>query len=114
MDRLIPGRTDEALRSKVVDLVGRIACKYAEHRSHVGDITVRDLDSVQHAKLAQSPQRVASPARCQSDDAIAFCEQKSREIGTVLSGDAGDECDLIQQLSVLSSRRVCRPVSSRA
>src|SRR4029079_5228988 len=39
MNRLVPRRTDEALRGKIVDLVGRIAGEYAEHGAHVGDVT---------------------------------------------------------------------------
>ena len=52
-----------------------------------------EIGVVENAKLIEPPQIERAGAAIGSDDAITFVEQKLGQIGAVLSGNAGDQCD---------------------
>ena len=93
-DRLLPGGGDEALGGEVVDLVRLDVAQDADEAGDIDEVAVDEFDLIEDAEPAQAlaDHVRRGGAAHEADDAIAFAEQELREIGAVLSGDAGDEC----------------------
>ena len=91
--RLLPARRDEGLRRQVVCLVRLHVLHDPDQAREVEQVAVHQLHLLEHAEPAQALVDAVGGggAPGQADDAIAFLEQQGREIGAVLSGDAGDQ-----------------------
>src|SRR5207248_6752861 len=89
---LHPGGGDEALRAEVVDLVHREVREAANERRLVGEVAFDVLDIVVDAEVAEAPRCVGRAPCQQSVNFVALLEEELGKIGSVLSGDAGNEC----------------------
>jgi hypothetical protein len=87
-----------ALRAEVVDLAGADALEETVEVRRVGEVTVMEVKALFLAEFlvvveVVDPIRVEGTATADhSVNLVAFLKELFGEVGTVLSGDAGDEC----------------------
>ena len=79
----------ERLRRQVVDLVGPVLAQDADHRHLVQQVAGHERHPVLDAGDPLEVQRAAAAQH--PDDLVAMVEQQLRQVGTILTGDAGDE-----------------------
>ena len=94
-----------ALRGKVVDFVGLDLLDDAHQAGTVGHVAVVQGETpvLDMRILIQMIDTVGIEQRTAALDAVhvvALVEQEFGEIGAVLAGDAGDECDFIHALGL--------------
>ena len=89
-----------ALRGQIVDFV-RLDFLYDAHQAgRIGEVTV--VQGQRRPRLVQFAVQMINAfgierrgSALQTMDFIAFGEQEFSQIGTILSGDAGDQCALL-------------------
>lgn len=80
------------LRRQIVDLIRLHQMDDADQRRGVRQIAVVELDSVPRNEMID-PRRVGNGgAAGDAVDLIAFLQKEFRQIRTILTGDAGDQC----------------------
>ena len=89
-ERLLPACRDKALRREIVDLIRLRDAQRGDQRNDIGHIRIDQTDSIfEMCDIAEIDDALAPP---DAVDLIALFEQQLREIGAVLTGDAGNQC----------------------
>ncbi len=89
-NRLIPRGLDKRLGGQVIDFIGLILIQDADQRDLVTQVARNKLQSI--LDVADTVEVEGARAAHHTNDAVAAVEQELGQIGTVLSGDARNQC----------------------
>ena len=98
VERLLEGQADEALRREIVDFVRLELVEHVAEVAFFEQLHVDQLHVAGNAELLEPANTDAGGTAKGADDAIAAREQRPGEIGSVLTGDAGDQRGLRHRL----------------